>query len=52
MHTEFVRKPEGKKLPWRHIDLGIILKWILEKWGVRMWTGFILLKIGYSGRLL
>jgi hypothetical protein len=36
-------------------DLGfdrIILKWILKKQDEGMWTGFIWLRIGTSGRLL
>jgi len=46
------------KLEWRNSleDLGvdgrIILEWILGKWGVWMWTGFIWLGIGTSGGLL
>jgi hypothetical protein len=31
-----VRKPEGKRTHGR-----IILKWIIKKYGVRVWTGFI-----------
>jgi hypothetical protein len=34
------------------IDGKLILKWIFKKFGVRMWTGFIWLKIGSSGGLL
>jgi hypothetical protein len=30
----------------------IILKWILEKWGGRAWTGSIWLRIGTGGGLL
>jgi hypothetical protein len=37
-------------------DLGmdgrIILEWITEKQGRKVWSGFILLSIGTSGRLL
>jgi hypothetical protein len=29
-----------------------ILKWILKKWPVRIWTGFIWLRIGFYGKLL
>jgi hypothetical protein len=30
----------------------IILKWILGKYGGKLWTGFICLRIGTSGGLL
>jgi hypothetical protein len=33
-------------------DGRIILEWILEKQGGKLWIGFIWLKIGTSGRLL
>jgi hypothetical protein len=45
-----VETPEGKRplgIPER-----IILKWNLKKIYVRLWTGFIWLRIGTSGRLL
>jgi len=32
--------------------LRIILKWILKKYGVRMWAGFIWLRKGISGGIL
>jgi hypothetical protein len=32
------------------IDGKIVLEWILGKQGVKVWTGFILLRIGTSGR--
>jgi hypothetical protein len=31
-----VRKPEGKRQLGR-VDERIILKWILKKWGVKIW---------------
>jgi hypothetical protein len=34
------------------VDRGVILKWILKKLGVRVWTGFIWLRIGASDGLL
>jgi hypothetical protein len=34
------------------VDLKILLKCILKKWGGRVWTGFIWLRIGTSGELL
>jgi hypothetical protein len=33
-------------------DGKIILKWISEKQYVRIWTGFVWLRIGTGGRLL
>jgi len=48
-----VRRPEGKRLLWRpRHKWGIILMWILKKYGVVMWTAFIWLRIGSSGGLL
>jgi hypothetical protein len=35
-----------------HIGGRIILKWFLEKYGGVVWTGFMWLRIGSSGRLL
>jgi hypothetical protein len=34
------------------IDGRIILKWILKKQDVKVWTGFMWLRTGSSGRLL
>jgi hypothetical protein len=34
------------------VDGRIILKWIWEKYGENMWTGFIWLRRGTSGGLL
>jgi hypothetical protein len=34
------------------IAVRIILEWILRKHGRRVWTGFIWLRIGTSGRFL
>jgi hypothetical protein len=52
-HTILVGKPEGK----RHseelgVDGRIILKWILRKLGWKLWTGFIWLRIGNSGKVV
>jgi hypothetical protein len=50
MHTEF----QSKNLKGRDhledlsIDGSVILKCVLKKYGVRMWTGFIWLRIGSS----
>jgi hypothetical protein len=46
-----VGKPEGfYHLEEPGIDGTILLKWIVEKWDGRAWTGLILLRTG--GRLL
>jgi hypothetical protein len=47
-----VKKPEEKRP--LNLDVGrkIILEWIFKKWGLRMWIGFIWIRIGTSGRLL
>jgi len=44
-----VGKPEGKEL----IAVGgrVILKWLFKKWGCRVCTGFVWLRIGHSGGL-
>jgi hypothetical protein len=34
------------------VDGRIILEWILKKWGEKVWTGFIWLRMGSSGELL
>lgn len=34
------------------VDRRLILKRILKKWYVRIWSGFMLLRIGKSGVLL
>jgi hypothetical protein len=34
------------------VDEKIILKWILEKYGLRVWTGFVWLRIRAGGGLL
>jgi hypothetical protein len=52
-YTVLVGKPEGKKPVGRpRRRWGIIQKWILEKEGGVVWTGFIWLRIGHSIRLL
>jgi hypothetical protein len=33
-------------------DGSILLNWILRKWGWRVWSGFMCLKIGADGELL
>jgi hypothetical protein len=47
------RKPKGKGLLGRlGTDGRIILKWILQKQGVNLWTEFNWLRTGTTGRLL
>jgi hypothetical protein len=53
VYNILVEKPEGKRplgksrRRWR-----IMLDWILEKYGGKMWTGFMWIRLGASGRLL
>jgi hypothetical protein len=52
-HNILVGKPEGKN----HLgDVGVeestTLDWILKKWRVKVWTGFILLRVVTTGALL
>jgi hypothetical protein len=48
----FVGKPEGKRPLGRPcISMRIILKWILNKQGMSMWTGFYRLRKGSSSRV-
>jgi hypothetical protein len=34
------------------VDMRVILKWILEKWGCRVWIEFMWLRIGTGDGLL
>jgi len=43
---------EGDHLEYLGIDVRMILKWILNKLGEKVWMGFIWLRIEASGRLL
>jgi hypothetical protein len=48
-----VGKPEERgPLGRPRCRLGIVLRWILEKLDGMIWTGFIWLRIGTSGKLL
>jgi hypothetical protein len=50
VYRGFVEKHEGKRRLGRSgIDGRIILRWILRKWGVGVWTGLIWLRIGRVG---
>jgi hypothetical protein len=52
-YTGLVAKPESKSyLVDLSIDGRIILKCIVNKYGVKMWTGFIWIMIKSSGGLL
>jgi hypothetical protein len=48
-YKTLVGEPEGKK---RLLGRRIILEWILEKQGGKVWTGFIWQRMWASGRLL
>jgi hypothetical protein len=54
MHTGFWWESQNKRDHLEDLDTGgrIILKWILEVQNRVVWTGFIWLRIGPSGRLL
>jgi hypothetical protein len=48
-----VEKPEGKRQLGKNRHRGeVLLKWILRKYGVMLWTGLNWLTIGTSGGLL
>jgi hypothetical protein len=56
-HTEcagnFIQKFQGERTLGRlTCRYRIILKWILKKYWVRVWTGFIWLTIGSSGGVI
>jgi hypothetical protein len=44
-----VGKHEGKKPLKRYVDGKMILKWMLEKYGLRELTGFVWLRVGTGG---
>jgi hypothetical protein len=41
-----IGKPEGTE------DRSALLKWIMEKWGLRMWSAFTWLRTGTCDRLV
>jgi hypothetical protein len=48
-----VAKPEGKRPPGRPKRNGkILLKWIMRKYGGKVWNGYIWLRTGTNGELL
>jgi hypothetical protein len=54
MYTKFLSQNlKGRDyLGYTTVDRKIILKWVLRKLDMRLWTGFMQLRIGPSGRLL
>jgi len=50
-HTSFLggNLRERDNLGDRGVDGRIVLRWIFRKWGIRAWTGFILLRIETDG---
>jgi hypothetical protein len=52
VHKILVRKPDRKTTEDLGVDGMIILEWLLEKYGGKVWTGFIWFRIGTSGRFL
>jgi hypothetical protein len=54
MHTKFwLGNLKGKvHSEYLGVDGRIIPEWILGKWGEKLWTGFIWLRIATSGGLL
>jgi hypothetical protein len=46
-----ISKEKRRPVEETSVDGRIILRCILEKEGMRMWTGFILLRIGFSNGL-
>lgn len=47
-----VTKPERKKLGDLSVDGSIMLKGILKTWGLKIWVGFIWLRIRTTGGIL
>jgi hypothetical protein len=53
IYTFVTRKAQKEEYHMTDLDVygSEILKWILSKWDVSMWTGLIWLRIGSSGGL-
>jgi hypothetical protein len=52
-HEIVIGKPKGRDcLEYLGVDWRIILKWLLKKWGVRMWIECMCISVGTSGDLL
>ena len=49
VYRVLVGKAEGKRPLGTHLDGRIILRWILRKWDVGVWTGLSWLRIGTDG---
>jgi hypothetical protein len=49
VYRVLVGKPEGKRPLARSRCRWKDIKWIFKKWDVRVWTGFIWLRIGTGG---
>jgi hypothetical protein len=53
MHTKFCRKTSRERDHLEDLEVEgmimIILKWILNKYSVQVWTGFYWFRIGPSG---
>jgi hypothetical protein len=54
MHIGYWRESQKERDHYEDQDVGrwTILKWILERYDVMLWTGSIWLRIETSGRLL
>jgi hypothetical protein len=51
-HKLLMGKPEGKRPLGRPIRGWIIIRWLLKRQHVMVWTGLVWLRTGKSGELL